>query len=286
MVKFNIRIKRYIYYLFNQFGYKIANNKKTVKNNNFDAIINFLLSDDKKFLFFDVGANLGQSIRRFKKIKSNTMIHSFEPTPDLSEKIKREFYNDKNVKINNCGVAEKKGFLNFYSYKYHKINSLVKIDEDTKFYKSRLFTSENKKNDFLEIIKIKVTDIDSYCDENNINEIDFIKIDTQGSEDLILLGMDEMLTNNKISIIELELILGFGYEENKSFYDYEKILKPKNYRLIAISNSGNIIGNSNYQTNLLYVKKDLYEKIENLHKINEKIPGVMEQTNKSYPFSY
>ena len=39
------------------------------------------------------------------------MIHSFEPTPDLSEKIKREFYNDKNVKINNCGVAEKKGFL-------------------------------------------------------------------------------------------------------------------------------------------------------------------------------
>ena len=286
MVKFDVRVKGYIYYLLNKFGYKITNNKKTVKNNNFDAIINFLLSDDKKFLFFDIGANLGQSIKRFKKIKSNTMIHSFEPTPDLSEKIKREFYNDEKVKINNCGVAEKKGILNFYSYKYHKINSLVKIDEDTKFYKSRLFTSEKNKNDFLEIIKIKVTDIDSYCDENNINEIDFIKIDTQGSEDLILLGMDKMLTDNKISIIELELILGFGYEENKSFYDYEKILKPKNYKLIAISNSGNIIGNSNYQTNLLYVKKDLYEKIENLHKVNEKIPDVMEQTNKSYPFSY
>ena len=139
---------------------------------------------------------------------------------------------------------------------------------------------------FENIVEIDVTNIDSYCEENNISEIDFIKIDTQGSESKILLGMEKMLSKEKVLIIELELILGFGYEKSFSFYDYEKILNNKNYKLIAISNSGNIISFSNYQTNLLYVKKEIFENIRNLHESNIDIPGVTNKTDKSNPFSY
>lgn len=95
-----------------------------------------------------------------------------------------------------------------------------------------------------------------------------------------------MLSKEKVSIIELELILGFGYEKSFSFYDYEKILNNKNYKLIAMSDSGNIISYSNYQTNLLYVKKEIFENIRNLHESNISIPGVTNKTDKSNPFSY
>ena len=48
--------------------------------------------------------------------------------------------NEKNIKINNLGVAQSKGNLDFYSYKHHKINSLIPVDKKTKFSKNILPT--------------------------------------------------------------------------------------------------------------------------------------------------
>ena len=285
-MKIKIYIKRKILALIEKLGYELKGVKKQVTHNDFDSIINFLLKDKKKHIYFDIGANEGQSIKRFKKINSQSNIHSFEPTPGLYKKLVQNFNTDKSIKINNLGVADIKSKLNFHTYKYHKINSFVPVDKNSKFSKSRILASKSNEKEFENIVKIDVTNIDSYCEENNISEIDFIKIDTQGYESKILLGMEKMLSKEKVSIIELELILGFGYERSFSFYDYEKILNNKNYKLIAISNSGNIISFSNYQTDLLYVKKEIFENIRNLHEKNIDIPGVTNKTDKSNPFSY
>ena len=285
-MKIKTYIKRKITTLIRKLGYELKGVKKRINHNDFDAIINFLLKDKKKHIYFDVGANEAQSIKRFKKINSQANIHAFEPTPELYKKLVQNFSTDKSIKINNLGVADIKSKLNFYSYKYHKINSFVPVDKNSKFSKSRILASKSNEKEFENIVKIDVTNIDSYCEENNISEIDFIKIDTQGYESKILLGMEKMLSKEKVSIIELELILGFGYEKSFSFYDYEKILNNKNYKLIAINNSGNIISFSNYQIDLLYVKKEIFDNIRNLHESNIDIPGVTNKTDKSNPFSY
>ena len=70
------------------------------------------------------------------------------------------------------------------------------------------------------------------------------------------------------------------------FYDYEKILNNKDYKLIALDNSGNIISYSNFQTNLLYVKKDIFKNIEKMHEENVNIEGITNKTDESHPFSY
>ena len=285
-MKIKTFIKRKIINLLRKFGFELKGVKKQVNHNDFDAIINFLLKDKKKHTYIDVGANEGQSIKRFKKINSQSNIHSFEPTPELYKKLVQNFSDDKSIKINNLGVADTKGKLNFYTYKSNKINSIVSVDKNSKFSKSRILASKSNEKEFENIVKIDVTDIDSYCEENNISEIDLIKIDTQGSESKILLGMEKILSQEKVSIIELELILGFGYEKSFSFYDYEKILSNKNYKLIAISDAGNVISFSNYQTNLLYVKKEIFKNIRDLHESNIDIPGVTNKTDKSNPFSY
>ena len=46
--------------------------------------------------------------------------------------------------------------------------------------------------------------------KNDINVINLLKIDTQGFEDKVLLGSTDKLKNNKIDIIELELVIGFA----------------------------------------------------------------------------
>ena len=285
-MKLKTYIKRLILGLIKKSGYELKGIKKQVRYNDFDAIINFLLKDKKKHVYFDVGANEGQSIERFKKINPQSNIHSFEPHPGLCKKLVQNFSTDKSIKINNLGVADIKNELYFNIYKYHKISSFVPVDKNSKFSKSRILSSKSNEEEFKSTVKIDITNIDSYCEENNISEIDFIKIDTQGYESKILLGMEKMLSKEKVSIIELELILGFAYEKSFSFYDYEKILNNKNYKLIAINHSGNIISFSDYTIDVIYVKNEIFENIRNLHEKNIDIPGVTKKTDKSNPFSY
>ena len=78
-----------------------------------------------------------------------------------------------------------------------------KLNENENF--KTKFNYEDNDN-FADKIKTKVKTIDDYCKTNNIKKINYMKIDTQGFEDKVLMGAEEML-GEKIDIIELELIL-------------------------------------------------------------------------------
>ena len=82
------------------------------------------------------------------------------------------------------------------------------------------------------------------------------------------------MKNQTVDIIELEYILGIAHKNTNSLFDIELSLKDYGYKLIAIENSGNILSFSNYQTNLIYVKEEIFEKIKNLHEKNVDILNV------------
>lgn len=283
------KLKKIFVKLLKSIGYEIMGSKRIVKHNNFDAIIEFLLKEidktDKKIIF-DVGANLGQSIERFRRIDENSIIHSFEPTPDLALKLKSKYKYTDNIFINDFGLGSKNDLLQFNSFNYHKINSFIDLDEKSKFAKSRMIVAKSNQKNFTEKISVKVKKLDDYCHSNNINKINLIKIDTQGFEEEVLNGALNLIKENKIDIIELELVLGFAYKKTLSFYSIEKILNEHSYKLIAIRNSGNVISFSNFQTDLIYVKNDIYENIRKLHVRNEDIANVMSKTDRLNPHSY
>ena len=60
---------------------------------------------------------------------------------------------------------------------------------------------------------VKVTTLDSYCLEKNITQIDILKIDTQGYEDMVLKGCQDILSKKIISIVESELMFDNVYEK-------------------------------------------------------------------------
>lgn len=293
MINLGILIKRKIHSLINFFGYKIQGARKTVKHNDFDSIIKFILNqiitnNDKTKLpvIFDVGANNGQSIKRFKKIFDNCKIVSFEPTPNLFNNVKEKYKHDNNVSIYNYGISNKEEILKFHCYKFSLINSFIPADSKSKFIKGRILASKSNVLNFENIIEVKTKSLDKFCLEKNIKFIDILKIDTQGFEDKVLEGCEELLKNKKINIIELELILGFAYSKTLSFYDIEKYLHKYNYRLISINNSGNIISTSNYVIDLLYVHQSSFDKIKEVHYENKNIKDVTNKTSKANPFTY
>ena len=90
----------------------------------------------------------------------------------------------------------------------------------------------------------------------------------------------------KVSLIEIELIIGVAYERRLSFYDLEKILNKYGYKLVAISEGGNIISYSSYQVDLIYVNQNIFKKIVAMDKKNLSIHNVMKKVTKSNKSTY
>jgi FkbM family methyltransferase len=291
-MKLKTFIKRKIIQIIKKTGYELVGKKPIVKHNNFNAIIKFLIKELYKIknpIIFDVGANVGQSIERFSSVFKNEefKIYSFEPTPKLFQILKNKYDLKKNIKLFQLALDDKIIKSKFFSYEYDRINSLIQTDENSKFHKSRQIASKNRDfSNFETEIEVQTSTIDNIANEQNINKIDVLKIDTQGNEDRVLEGSKKLLNSNKINLIELELILGFGYQRQMSFLDIEKVLSPYGYRLIGIDYASNIIGFSNYQVNLIYVNSELFDKIKHLHYENKEIKDITNRTDVSNPFSY
>jgi FkbM family methyltransferase len=269
------KFKNFIIKILNLFGYRIVGIKKLVKHNNFDSIHQFLINtmagNNQNIIIFDVGTNDGGSILRFKKIFEKSQIHCFEPTERLLNNIKDSFNLD-NIKLNNIALGSQISERNFFFYNSHRVSSFYPMEDSSKYKIQRTIKRLDNKKEVVK--KIKVITLDHYCSNNNINHINLLKIDTQGSEAEVLQGAVELLKKEAIDVIELEYILGIAHKDSNSLNDIESVLSEFGYRLIAIESSGNILSFSNYQTNLIYVKKEIFEKIKDMHEKNVDIKDI------------
>ncbi len=272
------KLKNLIQKIFLIFGYKLIGKKEIVKHNSFNAIHRFIFEKIVKkneLIIFDIGANDGGSIVRFESRFPDAEIFSFEPTKSLYNKISK--FSSKKIKIFNYALSNFDGEKKFCQYEYHKINSFYPMVENSKYKLQRTKSNNETKT----IKSVKVKKLDTFLEENKISSIDLLKIDTQGAEIEILKGAEKILNSKKVNVIELEYILGIAHEFRSSLYELEEMLHKNKYKLIAIEHSDNIISFSNYQTNLIYVKNEIFDKIKQFHENNIDVKNV---TSKVYHY--
>jgi FkbM family methyltransferase len=92
-------------------------------SNSLDNCIKHLLKNKTNPIFFDVGANSGQSINRFLHLYSNSSIHSFEPNTDF-----KNIPHKHNVIYNNYALGSKKEYLNFNINLNNQTSSFYELD--------------------------------------------------------------------------------------------------------------------------------------------------------------
>jgi len=256
-------MQRIIKRIFNLFGLKISRTHPDIKELTFDEIYSRYL---KTPVIFDVGANKGQSIDRFKKNFKNPIIHSFEPNPDMFKILEKKYGEDKNVILNNFAVGETEGenYLNVAVKSGG--SSLVELIPNTNWLKNRSKQYNVEPDKYIkEKIKVKTVSLDKYCEKNNINNIDILKIDTQAYEDKILKGSKEIIKKQLVFFIELEIILKEFYEKYFSFNDIESLIIPNNYRLCSISlSNNNMFDGVVFFSDNLYVNKKLLSLNKNI----------------------
>ena len=256
-------MKKLIQKLVNLFGYKVMKIKSTDATD-LDGLTKSLITKSEPVIF-DVGAHNGSSVIRYKKLFKKPIIHCFEPITDDLNKIKNDYPNDQKLFLNNVGVGDERGYKSFNINTKRNTSSFKKLIPNTTWVKKRSknFNVDDKKFTIKEQ-NTKIITLDDYVNEKNISNIDILKIDTQGFEDKVLLGAQNLLKNNRIKLIQLELIFSEIYEGPLQIYDVEKMLIPNNYKLFSISNGGSLFTDYIYQSDFIYISNDTYENFKSI----------------------
>jgi len=170
-----------------------------------DRLVNLYLhhlgvrgQEEKRFLeqhirpgmrVLDIGANQGLYTLLISRIAgSDGFVHAFEPDASLFASLRKNCERNRaaNIELHNVALGRVPGFMKFYR---SQVNS----------GDNRLARSQHPR--WFEEIEVRVAPLDSIL---NGERVDFIKIDVQGWEYQVFLGMERLLRDNPRVRIYLE----------------------------------------------------------------------------------
>lgn len=209
--------------------------KEDYEKSEMDYISNHL-KDNPCLNVLDVGANVGLFSLELNLVNPEICYHLFEPIPTTFEMMEKtaklnDIDTDK-FKMNNEGMSDEKGSFDFYLPGSSEAASLQPIND--KFYLKESDEMGNYSGkSTIKKVECKVSTIDTYVEENNIEDIGFIKVDVEGNEKAVLLGAEKTLTKyHPLVYCELLRIHAsrFGYHPN-DVIDYMKKFDYKCYTM-------------------------------------------------------
>lgn len=178
----------------------------------------------KDWICFDIGANVGYYTLLFSSLCKDGEIHSFEPLPLcyhlLSASILLNNFN--NIRLNKFALSNCNGVSEF---------SVSKKYESSSFVHTEMSPLENT-------IQVEIRRLDDYIKENSIERIDFMKIDVEGAEKLVLEGFTETLSKKELQpkILLLELYDPNFVHYNTSIEEIVTFLYSYGYKAFVILN--------------------------------------------------
>ena len=188
-------------------------------------------------LLMDVGAHQGESIELFSRNFTIKKIISFEASPInfklLRNKIgtSNQNYNNTLLVIENIALGAENKTTEFKQFNESSSSTIKKINEESKYYKRkfRLINFFNKKKVYQKL-QIKVIKLKDYIVQQNIGKIDFLKIDTEGYEYEILLGLEDKI--EFVNTIMFEHHYDNMIKKGYTFSDINKLLVKNNFKKI------------------------------------------------------
>lgn len=160
--------------------YRKSKKPSHLKNSSLPEYFHSDIYPKEKDTIIDGGAFNGDSAFDFCKKIKNCTIFCFEPDENSFKALKENVSNwsfTQSISCENYGLSNKKDTLYFKKSEAYDMQHMV---------------SEKETN-----IKIMVTDLDSFVKEEQIEKVDFIKMDIEGSECKALIGCSSVILRDK-----------------------------------------------------------------------------------------
>ncbi len=196
----------------------------------FKNVINLLKQENIKN-YIDLGANVGGVAEvLLNNISTLNKIYLFEPEKNNFSYLFNKLKNNNKIIFLNCGIYYGHHHLKVMNFVLHDHVGAYTVVNDEKTKESFLY--KESENEF------QLFELEFF----NFGEIDFIKIDIEGSEYNIIENSSFLQT---IKFLEIELHRGFDEEYFKKYFPNHQILWFGNY----------IDANGAAQINHVFLKK-------------------------------
>lgn len=165
-------------------------------------------------IMVDVGAHFGTSLMPFAEI--GWTIFALEPDPNNRKKLEVASSNFENVSIDTRAVSDESNLeVSFFTSQVS-----TGISSIAAFHESHKATT-----------KVKTITLEDFCKEKKIEKINFLKIDTEGFDLMVLKGFDwdnQEHPDYIVTEFEDRKTKPLGY----SFLDQATFLEEKGYKLL------------------------------------------------------
>lgn len=219
------------------FGLKIIQLKRhknlnKINENPNDIILIKSIIGEKDLVIFDVGAHKGETLENFNKYFNNSIIYSFEPFENSFNILSKKALEIVNSKVYNFGFSNFNGTEILNSY----------MDSDNPNISAINSTLKIQKGDFIpnysisQEVECNFMKLDTFFNDNDIDSIDLLKIDVQGSEYNVIEGAKNLFMSKKIKCICIEIAIAEYYENQKDFDFYISTFKSYGYKLKGLCN--------------------------------------------------
>lgn len=219
------RIKNWLY----SRGYELRSTISIPFGVDWHRDVNYFLlnSGDSIKIVFDVGANVGQTAREVIRHFPDSKVYSFEPFPATYSELKSSMDDFDNFLPINSALGVTVGQAEIIEKHSSTKNTLLVERERTSNHESK-------------VLKIEIDTIDNFCSQHNIEQIDILKIDTEGFEMPVLRGAVKMLQERNIQFIlaECEFEERSGGDPHGDFAEILDYLKSFNFSVISFYTRG------------------------------------------------
>lgn len=153
-----------------------------------------VLSQDNP-IFFDVGANTGRFSALLAKQFSGAKIHAFEPMPQAFVQLEKTLKGTK-VICHQTAMGEQGGEIELFDYSESNGTEHASVYSDV--------LKDLHKADSPASSKVKITTLTDFVLLQEIDHIDFLKVDVEGHELPVLKGALKLLREHRIPLIQFE----------------------------------------------------------------------------------
>ncbi len=174
----------------------------------------------------DVGAHEGEFTALLTNIFPAVQVHAFEPSPHSFALLESRHHGTRGVILNQAGVSDAEGSMPLHSFDNSTLNSFLPLTRDgqTKLGSPTLTATAP--------LAARLLRLDAYTAQSQINQIDLLKIDTQGYELRVLRGAEPLFAAGHIRAVLLEINFAPLYEGQARPHELFAFLEMYNFQLV------------------------------------------------------
>lgn len=170
---------------------------------------------------FDVGANVGQSARKYLAWFAGAQIFCFEPVEATYLELRERLKSHRQVHCYHLALGASDSTGNMVHRGSSDMFFLAKTGKESQYQPD-------------ELEEVQILTLDHFCRDHAIQKISYLKIDTEGNDLEVLKGADGMLKENRIDLVEVEAGMHPGNTRHVPFEVLKKHLEQRQYFVFAL----------------------------------------------------